>query len=558
MTYIAASCTTTVSTTTVATTTSSSNDANLPENIKKLGVILDPSKSTERKEKVIEARKKYDEEFGSLDMKEAYGNLFEILWYSQLPCFDVRNITSEAADEMSLIKRCYWKGRKISCSAIFLTRPTDRGMCCTFNMEKADNIFKKSKYATALSTMQQQDFKYGFDDGTYPEWYQEENEPKTQPGQNKGLRLILDAHSDRISPSTVSDNFRGFSTVIDGGDKYPLTSKNGFLIRPGRENYIALSALSVSADIGIKKTVPRKRNCFFPDEHGLDMHNNYSRSNCVLECSIKYARKMMLTSKEVITSSNNITKSSNETIGCAPWFYPATDEEYTNVCDPWETIRFQKFMTNVPDDECKHCLPDCSDTIYQSRVSAAPFRTCDHTNLGSSSLCDFDNLDMNPPIWSYMVEEEFKGADLSVPDYAKPDSKKLSNIRKSIVDPSKIKDLTLLNYYNNHKTYNAFEKDIAIVNFYFDQSNIVQFKRSLRMTMTDYISQMGGLLGLGIGFSFVSGVEIIYWLTIRFFRNMNESNKVGNKKDRPLKEVYSSVNDKTSTSKLTPVKEASE
>ena len=76
--------------------------------------------------------------------------------------------------------------------------------------------------------------------------------------------------------------------------------------------------------------------------------------------------------------------------------------------------------------------------------------------------------------------------------------------------------------------------------------------------MTDYISQMGGLLGLGIGFSFVSGVEIIYWLTIRFFRNMNESNKVGNKKERPLKEVYSSVNDKTSTSKLTPVKEASE
>ena len=65
--------------------------------------------------------------------------------------------------------------------------------------------------------------------------------------------------------------------------------------------------------------------------------------------------------------------------------------------------------------------------------------------------------------------------------------------------------------------------------------------------MTDYISQMGGLLGLGIGFSFVSAVEIIYWLTIRLFRNMIESNKVGNNKDRPLKEVYSSVNEKTSS-----------
>ena len=524
-----------------------------------MGVILDPSKSKERKEKVIEARKKYDEEFGSLDMTKAYANLFEILWYSQLPCYDVKNITSEARDEMSLIKRCYWKGRKISCSSIFLTRPTDRGMCCTFNMEKAADVFRRSKYASALSSMQQQDRTYGFEDGAVPEWYQDQSEPKTQPGQNKGLRLIIDAHTDRISPSTVSDNFRGFSTVIDGGDKYPLTTKNSFLIRPGRENYIALSALSVKADEAIKKITPKKRNCFFPDEHGLDMHNNYSRSNCVLECGIKYARRMMISSKiSNISSSLNNTKSSNETIGCAPWFYPATDEEYTNVCDPWETKRFQKYMTNVPDDECDHCLPDCTDTIYQSRVSAAPFRTCDHTNLGASTLCDFDNLDMNPPIWSNMVEEEFTGADLKVPDYAKPDSKKLSNIRKSIVDPSSIKDLTLLNYYKNHKTYNAFEKDIAIVNFYFDQSNIVQFKRSLRMTMTDYISQMGGLLGLGIGFSFVSAVEIIYWLTIRLFRNMNESNKVGNNKDRPLKEVYSSVNEKTSSaSKLTPVKEAS-
>ena len=74
------------------------------------------------------------------------------------------------------------------------------------------------------------------------------------------------------------------------------------------------------------------------------------------------------------------------------------------------------------------------------------------------------------------------------------------------------------------------------------------------MTMTDYISQMGGLLGLGIGFSFVSAVEIIYWITIRLFRNISDSNKVKGKREKPLREVYSSLNSKTS-SKLTPVKD---
>ena len=275
-----ASCETTTSTTTTTqsptTTSASKNDAE-PENIKKLGHNLHPEKAEERKEKVTEAKKKYDEEFGFLDMEKAYENLFEILWYSQLPCFDVKNITSEVKDEMSLIKRCYWKGQKMSCSSIFLTRPTDRGMCCTFNMEKAENIFRKSKYASALSAMQKQDEENSFEEESLEEEYQEyvgRKEPRTQPGQNKGLRLILDAHTDRVAPGTVSDNFRGFSTVIDGGDKYPLTSKNSFLIRPGRENYIALSALRVEADEDVEKIEPDKRNCYFSNENPLIMHNN--------------------------------------------------------------------------------------------------------------------------------------------------------------------------------------------------------------------------------------------------------------------------------------------
>ena len=117
----------------------------------------------EREEAIRKARAQYDNEFGSMDVAKSYKSLFEILWYSQLPCFDVENITSEFKDEMSLIKRCYWKGIKIDCASIFFTRPTDRGMCCAFNMEKADAIFQRSQYATMVSQMQQQDAKYSFE-----------------------------------------------------------------------------------------------------------------------------------------------------------------------------------------------------------------------------------------------------------------------------------------------------------------------------------------------------------------------------------------------------------
>ena len=39
------------------------------------------------------------------------------------------------------------------------------------------------------------------------------------------------------------------------------------------------------------------------------------------------------------------------------------------------------------------------------------------------------------------------------------------------------------------------------------------------MGLLDYISQIGGLLGLFIGFSVISAIEVVYWITFRFARN---------------------------------------
>ena len=61
----------------------------------------------------------------------------------------------------------------------------------------------------------------------------------------------------------------------------------------------------------------------------------------------------------------------------------------------------------------------------------------------------------------------------------------------------------------------AYEKDIALVNFYFDSSTVIQYYRERRLTFTSFLSQIGGLLGLCLGFSMVSIVELIYWIFYR-------------------------------------------
>ena len=68
--------------------------------------------------------------------------------------------------------------------------------------------------------------------------------------------------------------------------------------------------------------------------------------------------------------------------------------------------------------------------------------------------------------------------------------------------------------------YDAFERDIAVVTFYFESAEIFEFSRDARLTWVGFISQIGGLMGLCLGFSFISGVEILFWFTYRLAKNM--------------------------------------
>ena len=64
--------------------------------------------------------------FDKVDKTSSYESLFSMLWYSTLPCFDLNGVTSETDGEKSILKSCFWRGVKISCSAIFNTFPTDQ------------------------------------------------------------------------------------------------------------------------------------------------------------------------------------------------------------------------------------------------------------------------------------------------------------------------------------------------------------------------------------------------------------------------------------------------
>ena len=69
-----------------------------------------------------------------------------------------------------LLKKCLWRGKPLSCAAIFKMQPTDQGMCCSFNKEKAEEMYLEGRYQEHVAKMTDQDAMQARSGSMLPEW----------------------------------------------------------------------------------------------------------------------------------------------------------------------------------------------------------------------------------------------------------------------------------------------------------------------------------------------------------------------------------------------------
>ena len=169
--------------------------------------------------------------FKKLNLVKGFDQYFSFLWFSSLPCFDIKDFTAEKNGESSILKSCYWKSTPIPCSAIFRKIPTDAGMCCAFNQADADKIFHDSKYAQIMKAYQTNESCKSFENSSLPDWYVEHNEPISQSGTLMGLTVVLDAHTDMTTEFSIPGDFQGFTAMIMPPGDFPLIYQGGFEVR---------------------------------------------------------------------------------------------------------------------------------------------------------------------------------------------------------------------------------------------------------------------------------------------------------------------------------------
>ena len=64
-------------------------------------------------------------------------------------------------------------------------------------------------------------------------------------------------------------------------------------------------------------------------------------------------------------------------------------------------------------------------------------------------------------------------------------------------------------------TYDAYEEDMAEVLFFFTKPVTTELLSSPSMTVFDFVASLGGIMGLLMGISFISVIEIAYWFTVK-------------------------------------------
>ncbi|CAB4059014.1 ASICN [Lepeophtheirus salmonis] len=197
-------------------------------------------------------RKWIDTFFSDLNQDKAYNELFHLLWFDKMPCFDVSKPIQK-----------------------------NEGLCCVFNLEKAENMFRESKYSKKLSELQREEKNLAKE---FSNWDLE------------GLDILVLISNPEYHPITIfkkenhfpkMENMKdvlGFHAYVGGVQQYPLLSRHSISLRTGEQNYIKISAIDVETDIDLEYISSEKRNCYFSHEKKDSMDFKDVGCDCKPDC----------------------------------------------------------------------------------------------------------------------------------------------------------------------------------------------------------------------------------------------------------------------------------
>ena len=245
-------------------------------------LLLNPDRSEELRIELEKIDQQADNLFKDMDFSNEKNHrvMLSVLWFTAQPC-------------RQLLRYCMWKGQRVACEQIFYPIPTDVGFCCAFNHNPLRTMLKGKKLARMIENIEESYDKLFKKEAHHyqPEANPEKIDHTPNWGIQNGLTVVLDTMSN-WNPASVRQDFLGVTAAIKGKNQFPIISRDSFLIRPGHETYVAITATHTSAHENLRALPVAKRKCFYEDELDLQLFNLYSVKNCWMESLTNFSREV--------------------------------------------------------------------------------------------------------------------------------------------------------------------------------------------------------------------------------------------------------------------------
>ncbi|XP_061709461.1 pickpocket protein 28-like [Cydia pomonella] len=234
----------------------------------------------------------------------------------------------------------------------------------------------------------------------------------------------------------------------------PQSSRSYYTVQDSNVVHFSIKVNLVTTSDTLINYAPHIRQCYFPSERTLHFFKMYTQKNCRLECLTNYTLK---------------------SCGCVPHYMPRKlfIIDYSTADDGFG---------NINDTRCQ-CLPLCHSVQYEAEVART--RVLNQFHLLKISSNEFYT---------------HTHARTRARTHARIHARMHARIHFTAV-------------YLTRRSGLPYR--FAQISMNYKESHFTSLRRSELFGATDFLANCGGLLGLFLGFSFLSLVEIFYFFTLR-------------------------------------------
>ncbi|XP_037781066.1 sodium channel protein Nach-like [Penaeus monodon] len=378
---------------------------------------------------------------------------------------------AQSCDDM--IISCLWRSSQ-DCKSLFVQIPTHFGFCCVINV-KGSRRSPGSLTTCPRDEAQQASTSSGQITQTNPMEI-------TNAGVDEGLVVLLDTQrKEYVTTTYQAIGFKVVRIFLQESKTPPGLNNEGIVVSPGNEVFIPVRVSSTYTTAAAMGLPPSARKCFTDSEKQLFHYPDYYSYEA---CKSDFIAKKMVSHCK-----------------CLDYHMPGTFQN---------SSIFEDYLH-------KSCYPRCNTTSYTAVPTYGtlsrdrlldPFVGPKHLLPLIKQLCDRSAFDVD-------IQNITRG--LCQINTTEDAEHLMASFPESFTE--------LLNY---------FMENIALVHVYFGQSTGTHYKKDVNATPSQIVAQycvcprfpleakwtefwyeesnIGGLMGLFLGFSLLSGAEVVFYL----------------------------------------------